>query len=178
MNRQSKFDAGYRMLGAVALGWPRGMVQVGKWEGGSHFVDQSLILVWLFANSWTAAPQASLSFTIAQTLLNHMSTESGMLSKELILCHTLLLLLSIFPSIRIFSSELGLQSGAQRIGTSVLPMNIQGWFSLGLTDLISLLFKGLTRVFSSTTVQKHQFFSVHSFLFSCSHIHIWLLEKS
>ena len=60
---------------------------------------------------------------------------------------------------------------------SVLPMNIQGWFHLGLTDLISLQSKGLSRVFSNNTVQKHQFFSAQLSLWSNSHIHTWLLEK-
>ena len=60
---------------------------------------------------------------------------------------------------------------------SVLPMNIQSWFPLGLTDLISLQSKGLSRVFSGTAVQKHQFFSSQPSLWSNSHIHTWLLEK-
>ena len=72
-------------------------------------------------------------------------------------------------------------SGGQRIGAlasaAVFPMNIQGWFPLGLTSLISLQFKGLSRVFSSTTIWKHQFFSTQPSLWSESHIHTWLLEK-
>ena len=76
-------------------------------------------------------------------------------------------------------SQLFVSSG-QSIGASasVLLMNVQGWFSLGLTDLISLLSKGLSRVFSSTIVQKHQFFSTQHSLWFNSHIHTWLLEKS
>ena len=73
-------------------------------------------------------------------------------------------------------------SGGQSIGASasasVLPMNIQDWFPLGLTGLISLQSNGLSRVFSNTTVQKHQFFSAQLSLYSNSHIHTWLLEKS
>ena len=69
------------------------------------FIVQSLSLVWLFATPWTAAQQASLSFTISQTLLKLMSIESVMPSNHLILCHPPLLLPSIFPSIRVFSSE-------------------------------------------------------------------------
>ena len=73
-------------------------------------------------------------------------------------------------------------SGDQSIGASasasVLPMNIQDWFSLGLTGLMSLLSKGLSRVFSNTTVQRHQFCSVQPSLWSNSHIHTWLLEKN
>ena len=72
-------------------------------------------------------------------------------------------------------------SSSQRIGasasTSVLPMNTQGWFPLGFTGLISLLSKGFSRVFSSTTIWKHQFFSAQPSLWSNSHICAWLLEK-
>ena len=70
-------------------------------------------------------------------------------------------------------------SDGKSIGSSasVLPINIQGWFHLGLTGLISLLSKGLSRVFSSTIVRRHQFFCTQPFLFSNSHIHTWLLEK-
>ena len=72
-------------------------------------------------------------------------------------------------------------SGGQRIGvsasTSVLPMNIQDWFPLGLTGWISLQSKGLTRVFPNTTVQMHQLFGAQLSLQSNSHIHTWLLEK-
>ena len=70
-------------------------------------------------------------------------------------------------------------SGSQSVGpsASVLPMNIQGWFPLGLTGLISLLSKGLSRVFSSTTARKHQFLSALPSLWSSSHICAWLLEK-
>ena len=73
------------------------------------------------------------------------------------------------------------ESGGQSIGASVsasvLPMNIQGWFPLGLTGLISLQSKRFSRVFSSTTIQKHHFFSTQPSLLSNFHIHIWLLEK-
>ena len=72
-------------------------------------------------------------------------------------------------------------SGGQNIvasaSASVLPMNIQGWFHLGLTGLIFLLSNGISKVFSSTTIWKHQFFSAQSSLWSNSHIHTWLLEK-
>ena len=105
--------------------------------------------VQLFAIPWTAAHQASLSFTISQSLLKFMSIESVMPSNHLILCRPLLLLSSIFPRIRVFSNEWALH---QSIGTSapasVLPMNIQGWFPLHLTGWSFLLSRGLTRVFS------------------------------
>ena len=122
-------------------------------------VVQSLSHVQLFATPWTAACQASLSFTISWSLLKLMFDELVMPTNHLILCHPLLLLPSIFPSIRVFSDELTLWSGGQSIGVSasasVLPMNIQGWFPLELTGFISLQPKGLSRVFSNTTVQKH-----------------------
>ena len=78
-----------------------------------------------------------------------------------------------FPMSWLFASD------AQSIGASasVLPMNIQDWFPLKLTGVISLLSKGLSRVFSNTTVQKHQFFSIQPSLWCNSHIHTWLLEK-
>ena len=92
---------------------------------------------------------ASLSFTISWSWLKLMSIESVMSSNHLILCCSLLFLHSIFPSIRVFSSESGFTSGGQSIGASasasVFKMNIQGWFPLGLTGLI-LLSKGLSRV--------------------------------
>ena len=106
------------------------------------------------ATPWTAPHQASLSFTISQSLLKFMS----MISNSLILYCPLLLLPSVFPSIRVFSNESALLFGGQSIGAStsalsVLPMDIQGWFPLRLTGLISLLSKELSRVFSSTTIQ-------------------------
>ena len=99
-------------------------------------------------------------------------------SNQLILC-CLLLLLSIFPSIGVFSNELALHIRWPKYWSFsiILPMNLQGWFLFGLTDLISLPSKGFSRVFSNTTVQKHQFFSGQPSLQFNSHIHIWLLEK-
>ena len=118
--------------------------------------------VMLFATPWTAAYQVSLAITISQSLLKLMSIESVMPSNHLIHCHPLLLLPSIFPSIRVFSNKSVLHIRWPNIGdsasTSILPMNIQDWFLLGWTSWISLQSKGLSRVFSNTTVQKHQFF--------------------
>ena len=130
----------------------------------------------------TAAHQASTSLTNSQNLVKLMSTESVMPSNYLILCHPLLLLPSIFPSIRVFSSEQFLTSGGQSIGASalasVLAMNIQDWFPLGLVGLIFLLSNGLSRVFSSTTVWRHKFFSAQPSLWSNSHIHTWCWKNS
>ena len=138
--------------------------------GKQIVVVQLLSHVQLFATPWTATRQASLSFTISWSLFKLISIGSVMLSNNLILCHPLLLLPSIFPSIRVFSNESVLSIGASA-SASVLPMNIQGCFPLGLTGLISLLSKGLSRVFSNTTVQKHQFFGTQPSLWSSFHIH-------
>ena len=123
---------------------------------------QSFSQVRLFGTPWTAARQASLSITNSQSLLKLLSIESVMPSNHLILCHPLLLPPSVFPSITVFSSESVLRIGGQSIGVSasasVLPMNIQDWFPLAWTGWISLLSKGFSKVFSNTTVQKHQFF--------------------
>ena len=92
-----------------------------------------------------------------------------------------LLLPSIFPSIRVFYNESALCIRWPSIGASasasVLPMNIQDWFPFGLIGLISLPSKGLSRVFSNTTVQKNLFFHAQPSLWSNSHIHTWLQEK-
>ena len=128
----------------------------------------------------TAAHQASLSFTISQNSLKLMSIDSVMQSNNLILIPSSSCLQS-FPASRSFPISRLFTSVGQSIGTSasasVLPMNIQGWFLLGLTGLISFQSKRLSRVFSNNTVQKHQFLGAQSTLWSNSHIHVWLLEK-
>ena len=130
---------------------------------------QSLTHAQFFATPRTSAHQASLSITNSRSLLKLMSIESEMPSNHLILCRPLLLLLQSFPASGSFPRSQFLASGGQSIGisasTSVLPMNIQDWFSLGLTGCISLLSKELSRVFSNTTVQKHQFFGAQLSLY-------------
>ena len=125
---------------------------------------QSLSRVQLFATPWSTACQASLSITNSQSLPKLMSIELVMPSNHLILCCPLLPP-SIFPSIRVFSMSQLFASGGQNIGVfasaSVLPMNTEDGSPLGWTGWISLQSKGLSRVFSSTTVQKHQFFCTH-----------------
>ena len=122
-------------------------------------VVQLLSRVWLFVTPQTAACQASLSFTIPGSILKLLSTELMIPSNHVILSDLLLLMLSIFPSIRVLSNESDLHIKCQSTGASasasVLPKNSQGWFPFGLTCLISLKSKGLSAVFSSTTVQKH-----------------------
>ena len=115
------------------------------------------------ATPWTAACQASLSITNSQNLLKFMSIESVTPSNHLILCHPLLLLPSIFPSIRVFPKESVLRIRWPKywsFNVSIHPSNeYSGLIPSGLTGLISLQSKGLSSVFSNTTVQKHQFFS-------------------
>ena len=110
---------------------------------------QSLSHVRLFATPWIAARQASLSITNIQSSLRFTFIESVMPSNHLILCFPLLYPPSIFPRIRVFSNESVLRISGKNIGVSasasVLPMNIQDLFPLGLTDLISLQSKGLSK---------------------------------
>ena len=123
--------------------------------------DYSLSRVWLFATPWTAARQASLSITNSSSVIPFSSC------------------LQSFPASGSFPRSQLFASGGQRIGVSasVLPVNIQDWSPLGWTGWISLQSKGLSRVFSSTTVQKHPFFSAQRSLWSSSHIYTWLLGK-
>ena len=151
-------------------------------------VVQALSRVQPFVIPWTAALQASLFFTISWSLLKLMFIGSVMPSNH---SHPLLLP-SIFSSVRVFSNESVFRirwpkywsfsfsispSNEYSVSASVLPTNILGWFPLGLSDLISLLSKGLSSVFSNTTVQKQQFCGVQLSLWSNSHIHTWPLEK-
>ena len=139
---------------------------------------QLLSRAWLFENSWNAARQASLSITNSRSLLKLMSIELVMSSNHLILCHPFLLPPSIFPSIRVFSNESALHIRWPKYWSFSFSINpsteYSGLIPLGL---ISLLSKGLSRVFSNTTVWKHQFFGTQLSLWSNSHIHIRLLEK-
>ena len=143
-------------------------------------VVQLVSHVRLFEIQWTAACQSSLSSAIPLSLSRLISFESLILTNHLILHHPFLLLPSIFHSIRVFSTEIALPVKRSNYGVlasaSVLPMNIQGWFPLGLT-LIFLHSKRLSRVFSSTTIGKHQFFSAQPSLWYNSYICTWLLEN-
>ena len=125
---------------------------------------QLLSRVWLFATPWTAACQASLSMTNSWSLLKFVPIESVMPFNHLILCRPLLLPPSILPSIRVFSNESVLPIRWPKYWSfsfSISSSNeYSGFISLGWTGWISLQSKGLSRVFSNTTVQKHQFFSV------------------
>ena len=129
----------------------------------------------LFATPSIAARQASLSITNSKSLPRLMFIKLVMPSSHLILCLPLLLLPPIPPSIRDFSNESILRMRWPKYwssaSASVLPMKTQDWSPLGWTGWISLQSKGLSRVFSNTTVQKHQFFGVQLSSQSNSHIH-------
>ena len=135
---------------------------------------QLLSCVQLFVTPWTAAHQSSLSITKSQRLLKLMSIQSVIPSNHLILSHPLLLLPSIFPSIMVFSNESALLTRWPKYWSfsfSISPSNdYSGLISLRIDWLISLQSKGLSRVFSNITVQKHQFFISQPSLWSKSHI--------
>ena len=131
---------------------------------------------------WTTACQASLSFTISQSLLKLMSIESVMPSNHLILCRPLLLLPSVFSSIRVFSSESALCIRSPKYWSfsfSISPSNeCSGLVSFKIVWFYFLLSKGLSRVFFSIAFKSINSSVLSLFLLSSSHIHTWLLEKS
>ena len=148
----------------------------------SYFIVHSLSHVLLFVTPWTATHQASLSLTNSWNVLKLMSIESVMPSNPLISSSSCLQSSpESFPKSGSFPKSQFFTSGSQIIGVSasasVPPMNIQDWFPLGWTGWISLQSKGLSRVFSNTTVWKHQFFGAQLSLWPNSHIHTWLLEE-
>ena len=136
-----------------------------SWEGRTvlsavfiRLFVQFLSRVWLCARTpWTAARQASLSFTIFRSLLKLMSVESVLPSNHLILCRPLLLPPSIFPSIRVFlMSQLFASSGQSvRASASILPIYIWDWFPSGLSGLISLQFSMCVYIYISVCVLSH-----------------------
>ena len=150
------------------------------WESSVQFssVTQSCPT---FATPWTAARQASLSITNSRSSLKLTSIKSVMPSSHLILCRPLLLLPQSLPASESFLMSQLFTWGGQSIGVSTLtsffPKNTQDWSPLESTGWISLQSMGLSRVFSNTTVQKHQFFSTQPSSQSTSHIHTWPLEK-
>ena len=123
---------------------------------------QFVSCVWFFVTPWIAAHQASLSITNSRSPPKPTSTELVMPSNHVFLCCPLLLLPSIFPSIRVFTNESALRIRWPKYWSFSFNISLSnehpGLISLGWTDWISLQSKGLSRVFSNTTVQKHQFF--------------------
>ena len=150
-------------------------------HGISFSSVQSLSRVRLFATPWIEAHQASLSITNSRSSLRLTSIESVMPYRHLILCHPLLHLPPSPPSIRVFSNASIFARGGQSTGVlalaSFLPKKFQGWSPSEWTSWISLQFKGLSRVSSNTTVEKHQFFGAQLSSQSNFHIHTWPLEK-
>ena len=142
---------------------------------------QSLSRVRLFVIPWIAAGQASLSITNSWSSLRLISIESVMSSSHLILCCPLLLLPPIPPSIRVFANESTLRIRWPKYWSfsfSIIPSKeIPGLISFRMDWWISFQPKGLSKVFSNTTIQKHQFFSSQLPSQSNSHIHTWPLEK-
>ena len=145
----------------------------------ASIVVQSLTCVWLFATPWS---QAFLSFTISRSLLKLTCTESVMASNHLILFHPLLLLPSIFPSMRVLSNESVLRIRWPKCWSftfSISPSNeYSGLISFRIDWFVSLQSKGFSRVFSNTTAEKHLFFSTQPSLRFYSRIHTWLQEKT
>ena len=136
----------------------------------------------LFATPWTMANHSSLSFTLSQSLLKLMSIELVMPSKHLVLCHPLLLLLpSVFPSIRVFSIKSALHirwPKSWSFSFSISPSNeYSGLISFRMDWLDLLAVRGTLKSLFNTTVQKHRFFSAQLSLWSNSHIYTRLLEK-
>jgi len=144
--------------------------------------DESLSRVWLFATRWITAHQASLSITNSRSSLKLTSIKSVMPSSHLILCRPLLFLPPIppfsnesFPMSQVFAW--GGQSTRVSALASFFPKKSQGWSPSEWTGWIFLQSKGLSGLFSNTTVQKHQFFGTQLSSQSNSHIHTWPLEK-
>ena len=182
----------WRIPGTGEPGW---LLSMGLYRVGHDWTDlaaaayvynyissvQSLSCVWLFVTPWTAAHQAFLSITNSWDCSNSCPLSQWChrtISSPVVPFSSCLRSFSAsgsFPVSQVFPSD------GQNIRTSasalVLPMNIQDWFPLGFTGRISLQSKGLSQVFSNTTVQKHQFFGAQLSLWSNSYIHIWLLGK-
>ena len=142
---------------------------------------QSLSRVRLFATPWIAAHQASLPITISWSSLRLTSIESVMPSSHLMLCHPFSFCPQSLPASESFPMSQLFAWGGQSTGvsalTSFLPKKSQDWSPSEWIGWISLQSKGLSRVFSNTTVQKHQFFGAQRSSQSNSHIHTWPLEK-
>ena len=153
-----KFFGGANFWLFQLLGWVR---YCNKWAGSRDSSVQSLSCVQLFATPWTAARQASLSITNSRVYSNSCPLSrwcQPTISSSVI---PFSFHLQSFPASGFFPMSQSFASGGQSIGASasVLPMNVQNSSPLGWTGWISLQSKGLLRVFSNTTVQKHQFFS-------------------
>ena len=137
---------------------------------------QSLSHVQLFTTPWTAARQASLSITNSQSLSKPVSVEWVMPSNHLVFCHPLLLLPSIFPSIRVFQKSQLFASGDESIGASasasVLPMNIQGWFPFRLIGLILFAVQGTLKSLLQHNLKSSFHWCSTFFMVQLSHLYM------
>ena len=184
------------MLSGLPLPCPqlgfRGLsIRIFKNSPGDFTTEKCWPILFLFSYPVTSDSLDSTDCSTPGLLVPHhlhlgslpkfMSTASVMPSSPLILWLPLLLLPSIFPSIRDFSNESSVPIRWPKYwnlaSASVLPVNIQGWSPLRLTGLISLLFKGLSGVFSNTTVWRHQFFGILPFLRFSTHNCMWPLGR-
>ena len=152
-----------------------------RWHDTEHQFSSVAQLCPTLCDPMNCSSPGLLSITNSRSSLKLTSIESVMSSSHVILCHLLLLLPPIPPCIKVFSNESTLRMRGQSIGVSalasVLPKNTQEWSPLEWTGWISLQSKALSRVFSNTTVQKHQFFGAQPSSQSNSHIHTWPQEK-
>ena len=142
--------------------------------------------VWLFMTQWNCSMPGFPVFHYCLEFAQLMAVESRMPFNQLILCFSFSSCPQSFPASGSFPTSWLFTSGGPSTGTSAsasalliysAQLNIQAWSPLGWTGLISLLSKGLSRVFSNTIVRKHQFFGAQTSLQSNSHIHPWLLER-
>ena len=143
-------------------------------------VFQSLSRVWLFVTPWSSACLTSLSSTISWILLKFKSIELVMQSNHFILCHPVLLLPSIIPSIKVFSSESTLHIRWPKywsLSFSISPSNEYSRLISFRIDWLDLAGQGTVKNLFNTRVKKHQFFGAQPSLWSNSHILTWLLEK-
>ena len=168
----------YVWLSPFAAPW---ICHIVNWLSDQFSSVQSLSHVWLFATPWITARQASLSITNSWSLLKLLSIELLMPSNHSSSVIPLSFCVKSFPTPGSFPVSQIFASSGQSIGVSApasfLPKKSQGWSPLEWTGWISLQSKGLSRVFSNTTVQKHQFFRAQLSSQSNSYIHTWPLEK-
>ena len=150
------------------------------WIGSVQFSSVAQLCPTLCNHMDCSTPGFPVQYQLLKLTQTHVHWVGNVIQPSHLLSSPLLLP-SICPSIRVFSLVTSSHQEGKSIGVSasasVLPVNIQDWFPLGWTGWISLQSKRRSRVFSNTTVQKHQFFGIQPSLWSNSHIHTWLLEK-
>ena len=162
----------------ICLQW---ITKIFAWIKLGCVVIQLLSCVWLFATPWTASCQASLSFTVSWSLFRFMSIESVMLSKHLILCCTLLHLLSIYPSIRVFFNDFALHIRWQKYWSfsfSIRSSNeYSGLISFRIDWFDLLAVQGTLKSLLQNHSLKASILSAQPSLWFSANIHVWLVEK-